>query len=126
MSMFKRVIATIGVICAAAFSAPAARADHPQPRVQAAPLYFNELTRINGQFLRGLYIVVHDEGKMARGEPCTTFYQLKDKMQARAVVTFQCVPKVRAPVSKTTFRTCDAVGATTATPVVDLVDFQFA
>jgi hypothetical protein len=44
----------------------------------------------------GPYLIVHDGTKMARGEPCTSFYRFDPvKGRQEAVLSFHCTPARR-------------------------------
>src|SRR5439155_9638731 len=63
---------------------------------------FVEPVRVQGYFLMGPVLIVHDDAKMARGEACTTFYRFDAKKgQQEALVTLHCQP-VRRPMVATT------------------------
>jgi len=94
--------------------------------VQAARVTFAEPTRVCGHFLWGNYIVVHDDGKMAIGEPCTTFYRVRDGKQTEAAISFHCIPRQRHPVSQTTITTIPQQGPSTTTRFIELVEYQIA
>lgn len=66
------------------------------PGVQKTVVFFGEPVRIGGTgpYLKGLYVIEHDDNRMARGEPCTYIYPLKN--QLRPVVTFRCTHLERA------------------------------
>lgn len=70
--------------------------------------------------LKGRYIVIHDDGLMARGEACTFVY--KENEPSKLVVSFHCIPVDRAKVSTFTFRTGLAPDGKT----LELREFQFA
>ena len=124
--MFMRLFVAMIAFAGLGFSGPAARADREMPRVQAARVTFVRPTRVNGFFLLGSYVVVHDEGKMAQGEPCTTFYRLHTRERAEVVVAFRCEPRQAEVVAQPMFRTCPSRGPVTGTTLVELVDYQFA
>lgn len=67
---------------------------------------FAEPVRVQGQFVMGPVIIVHDSAKMARGEACTTFYRF-DRVVGKkeALVSVHCSPRPAAPVATTTFAT---------------------
>lgn len=60
------------IVVVAAAGAAGARgmgASTVAPSVRASLVSFPEVTQVHGCYLLGKYVVVHDEGKMARGEP---------------------------------------------------------
>ncbi len=49
--------------------------------------------RVGQQILMGTYLVIHDDAKMAKGEPCTTIYRFDPKAGPKEqIVAFMCVP----------------------------------
>src|SRR6266567_2044188 len=76
-----------------------ATAGDGQSHRQSAMVTFARPTWVTDQMVVGTYVVVHDEDKMARGEPCTTFYRVgaaQERLQE--VVSFHCIPRERAIV----------------------------
>lgn len=48
---------------------------------------------VGREILMGTYLIVHDEAKMAKGEPCTTIYRFDPKTGPKEQVTaFMCLP----------------------------------
>jgi hypothetical protein len=92
---------------------------------QASRITFFEPTRVCGFYLMGDYVVVHDDGEMAAGKPCTTFYRSRAG-GAEAVVSFRCIPRQRTAVSQTTVITLLAQGVSTATRTRVLLEYQLA
>ena len=63
---------------------------------QSALVVLANPTKVSGYLLAGgQYLIVHDDAKIANGEPCTTFYR-GDKEDPREVaVSFHCKPVQR-------------------------------
>jgi hypothetical protein len=97
-----------------------------KPPVQASRITFTEVTRVCGHYLMGTYVVVHDDRKMADGEPCTTFYRLRPGAAAEPVLSFHCIPRQRPMAAQTTIVTAPTGGVTTTTHAVDLIEYQIA
>src|SRR5207245_4153285 len=58
---------------------------------------------VNGSLVMGPVLVVHDDLKMAQGQPCSTFYQFDPaKGPGEAIVSFHCRPVQREAVAQTT------------------------
>jgi hypothetical protein len=48
---------------------------------------------VGREILMGTYLIIHDEAKMAKGEPCTTIYRFDPKTGPKEqVVAFMCLP----------------------------------
>src|SRR5262245_27210122 len=63
---------------------------------------FPDPVLVANRFVMGPVLIVHDEAKMARGEPCTTFYRFEPGKGAKeALVSFHCIPAQRE-VAETT------------------------
>ena len=58
---------------------------------ERATVQFNQTVKLMNVFLRGEYLIVHDEGRMAKGEDCTYVYDRAGKL----VVSFHCTPVQR-------------------------------
>ena len=67
---------------------------------------FVNTVRVGRSFVFGPVLIVHDDAKMARGEPCTTFYRFDLSTGPREeLVSFHCKPRRAAAVAATTFAT---------------------
>ena len=121
--MRTRLYSGLSIIAVVMASIPVAHA--ARAHVQASRITFLEPTRVCGFYLMGDYVVVHDDGKMAAGKPCTTFYRRRAG-KAEAVVSFQCVLRHRSAVSQTTVTTILAQGVSTATRTRELIEVQLA
>lgn len=71
---------TIGVFAGQANTEP--------KKQQRATVEFTETVKLLNVFLKGDYLVVHDEERMAQGEDCTYVYDKSGKL----VVSFHCIP----------------------------------
>jgi hypothetical protein len=59
-----------------------------------AVVHLQEPTLIAGAFAQGPVLFEHDEGRMARGEPCTIVYEFAPgKGPGREIVAFHCKPR---------------------------------
>lgn len=66
------------------------------PEIQKAVVEFTEQVKLRGAVLKGDYLFLHDEAKMARGESCTWVYARGDTGKFdKLVVSFHCVPMTR-------------------------------
>ncbi len=74
------------------------------PRVESAVVEFADLVKLGGVLLRGEYLVVHDEQRMANGEACTYIYRGKQIDETKLVASFHCihVERERADAFKVT------------------------
>lgn len=84
---------------------------------------FARPTVIAGAIVQGSVLIVHDDERMANGEPCTTVYRF-DRVRGRQekIVSFMCKPTQREAVDKFT-ATCRF--AVISGPDV-LTEYQFA
>ena len=75
------------------------------PRRETAIVEFAETVKLNDVLLKGEYLIVHDEERMARGEPCTYFYRGNRQDEAKLATAFHCihVDRGRAKAFKVTF-----------------------
>jgi hypothetical protein len=81
-----------------------------------------EPTMIAGKIVAGPVVFVHDDAKMARGEPCTSVHQFSPvKGVGEELVAFHCKPRwSNAPAKFTTSTNRDPIGPRT------LTEYQFA
>lgn len=93
----------IAVLTAGAF---ATSGDRVGPSRQWAAVFLSEPTLIGSTIVQGPVLFVHDEAKMARGEPCTSV-QLFDPGEgpAEEIASFHCIPRARSVVATFTIRT---------------------
>lgn len=109
----------IGIALAAMLS----EAGHATALRQTAVITFDEPTWVTTTMLVGPYIIEHDDGRMARGEPCTVLYRVpKGLRRVDDVVSFHCIPRER-PLARdfsTTVLQDDISGINT------LIEYQFA
>jgi hypothetical protein len=83
---------------------------------------FMNTVRVGRAFVSGTVLIVHDNAKMARGEPCTTFYRFDPSKGPRdALVSFHCKPRRAAAVAATTFKKMN-----TGEGVDQLTEYQLA
>ena len=93
------------------------------PSHQAAIVRFERPTWVASEMLIGTYMIVHDEDKMTRGEPCTALYRVGTRARPlEEVVSFHCIPRVRKVVPSFTI----AVSANPAPSIDTLTEYQFA
>lgn len=117
------VVAAASVVAGALWMAPTAAAQ-TEATVEKAVVMFNEPVRVAGRFLMGWYVIEHDEGRAARGEPCTHIYEGDDTEEAgNLVVAFYCLHRDRKPAANTTLT---VTSNPTINGIAQLDEFQFA
>lgn len=96
-----------------------------QPEIQKAVIEFTEPVKLLGALLKGSYLFLHDEGKMARGEACTWIYGRSETGKFdKLVASFHCVPVTREEPAKQFMVT--VVGINSPFTVPELVEYRFA
>lgn len=71
-----------------------------------AIVYLAEPTLIERTIVQGPVMFVHDDAKMARGEPCTTVQLFEPgRGPIEEIAAFHCIPKRRAVVARFTLTT---------------------
>jgi hypothetical protein len=65
--------------------------DTEKPPKEQAMVRFNETVKLRDVFLKGDYLFVHDDARMAKGEACLYIYTA----DGRPVVSFHCRPVKR-------------------------------
>ena len=84
---------------------------------------FPDPVSVNGEFMMGSVLIVHDSAKMARGEPCTTFYRFDPARGPKeALVSFHCNPRQSYGVDTTTLTMVSIIPGACK----KLVEFQIA
>ncbi len=94
------------------------------PSRQWAIVYLHDYTLIGATMVQGPVLFVHDDQRMARGEPCTTVQLFEPGRGASELIAeFHCIPARRPVVHRFTIRTrpnvADGFGCV-------LTEFQFA
>lgn len=92
------------------------------PAIKWAIVNLKDTTVVAGRFMSGPVVFVHDDAKMARGEPCTSVYEFDaQKGIGQEIVAFHCKPRwTKAPSRFTQATTTQPHG-----PNV-LTEYQFA
>ncbi len=96
--MRSRIIVGSLVVCASLVTIAASRTG-AEPTVKSANINLTDTTLIAGRFVSGPVVFVHDDARMARGEPCTTVHRfVEGKGAGEELVGFHCKPRWgRAP-----------------------------
>jgi len=105
--MSARILAGVCLFGVALAAVPNATSGHGSARArQWAVASLAEPTLVGSTVVQGPVLFVHDAEKMARGEPCTTIWLFDpEKGPAEELVSFHCIPKPRAAVTKFTMTT---------------------
>ena len=90
------------------------------PARQSALIDLARPTIIAGVVASGQVIFVHDDERMANGEPCTTVYQYQSGKQGKKLVEFMCKPEQADRAEHFTARCARGISG----PDV-LVEYQF-
>src|SRR5262245_25877041 len=84
---------------------------------------FSDPVLLHRNLLMGMYLIVHDDERMARGEPCTSIYRFDPARGPKKVeVEFMCQPHQRAVCDKTTL----SLRRSAATGFTEVTEYQFA
>ncbi|MDO8678177.1 MAG: hypothetical protein Q7R30_06390 [Acidobacteriota bacterium] len=120
--MQSRILVATLALLASLVVGVAATKSAPDPVRKWAIVNLMEPTSIAGMFVSGSVMFVHDDARMARGEPCTGVYRFNPGQgPAEEIVSFHCKPRWgRAPQKFTASTARDPMG-----PRV-LTEFQFA
>jgi hypothetical protein len=90
--MSSHITGFVAVMFAAILTSSVPANDQAQGR-RTATISFEHFTWVTRAPLVGTYVSEHDEGRMARGEPCTIVY--RPKARNEVVVAFRCLPRGR-------------------------------
>jgi hypothetical protein len=91
-------------------------------KLQKAAVVFDEKVKLLGVILKGQYLFVHDEERMARGEDCTYVYNYSDNKQGELVVSFHCIPIEREKNDQFTI----SLKKLTNIDLYELTEYRFA
>src|SRR5262249_16619630 len=69
------------------------------PSRESAVVEFTRTVKLNGVLLRGVYTIVHDEEKMASGEPSNYVYRGRKIDERKLVIAFHCIHVERERVT---------------------------
>jgi hypothetical protein len=120
LRMLVGVLFGVGVFVAATMATGAAMA----PTREWTMTDFFQPTLIAGTIVTGPVLIVHDEAKMEKGEPCTTVYRFdRVKGPQEELVSFACKP-VQRSVAQDFTATCRRLNFTSTLFVLD--EYQFA
>ena len=104
--MRPRVIAGAVLVVGVLGAATVAIGGAPSFGHQEAVTYLTEPTLIGSTMVQGPVRFVHDDRRMARGEPCTSVYVVEPgKGRGEEIASFHCVPRERTSVGRFTVKT---------------------
>lgn len=112
--------ATLAAIIAIAVSAKGDTA----PKRESAVVEFTNTVKLTNVLLRGQYLIVHDEERMAKGEPCTYVYSGTVEKADNLVTSFHCIHMKRAKTDRLKVTFANYGGKSYETP--EILEFQFA
>ena len=96
------VVSTLIVVGLLGVGTFASRGDASVSPQQSAIVNILDPVFVKGEIVMGPVMIVHDDEKMERGEPCTTFYRFDPARGPREeLVSFHCTP-VQRHVAETT------------------------
>jgi hypothetical protein len=95
--MMSALVAAAGLV---QLATPARGAETSAAR-QSAVVLFQDPVVVNGTFVMGLVKIVHDEDRMARGEPCTQVFRIAEGKAPEEVVAVHC-KRISKPVADQT------------------------
>jgi hypothetical protein len=98
--------------------------DGVAPPRQWALTNFVDPVLVADQILMGPYLIVHDDARMARGEPCTSFYRFDPvKGRQEEVLSFHCTPATRKVAAAFTITKSEPIAMVSLRRVTE---YQFA
>jgi hypothetical protein len=122
--MMKSFLLFIALLCAVVLSSssapPVTNAANAALKERAV-VKFDQPVQLMGETLKGVYLFVHDDLAMARGEACTFVYKGEAENLKKLVLAFHCTPAARGLVNHFTVRSL-----LTAPGQYELREFQFS
>ena len=103
-------------------SAPAMTSRVADSKVQRAVVVFDTQVKLLDVMLKGQYLFVHDEERMARGESCTYVYNYPEDKQGSLVIAFHCAPVEREKTNHFTVSTKRLPNI----ELYELIEYRFA
>ena len=92
----KTFVLFLALVCGAVLiSTPAAGSKTLVGKKQKATIQFNHPVVLQGVTLKGVYLFMHDNSAMTRGEACTRVYKGEAEIPSKLVAAFHCVPLER-------------------------------
>ncbi len=92
------------------------------PRIDKEAVRFDEPVKLLNVILKGEYLFVHNEEKMAQGEDCTYVYKYTDHKQGDLVISFHCIPVERQKADHFTITVSMLPGVN----LMELTEYKFA
>ncbi|HXG67425.1 MAG TPA: hypothetical protein VNO70_20135 [Blastocatellia bacterium] len=93
--------------------------DTDKPAKEQATVRFNEMVKLRDVLLKGDYLFVHDDERMAQGEACLYVYTTDGKL----VVSFHCRPVKREALQRFKVRLSRRVSVF---DIPEITEVQFA
>jgi hypothetical protein len=121
--MVSRVTVAAVLLLGTLVPATVAMSGDRAPSRQSAVVRFARPTWVANRLLIGTYVIVHDEDKMARGEPCTALYFAGARTHPlEEAVSFLCIPRKRASVPRLSI----TLSSDPVLGIDTLTEYQFA
>lgn len=122
--MRRLVIALLAAGLAAAIAVAVSASVDKGPGRESAVVEFSNTVKLVGVLLRGQYLIVHDEERMAKGEACTYVYRGTAEKADKLVTSFHCIHMDRAKTDKLKITFANYGGKPYETP--EVLEIQFA
>lgn len=94
------------------------------PKKESAVVEFSNTVKLANVLLRGQYLIVHDEARMAKGEACTYVYRGTAEKVNKLVTSFHCTHMDRAKTDRLKISFANYSGKPYETP--EILEIQFA
>ncbi len=94
------------------------------PKKESAVVEFSSTVKLMDVLLRGRYLIVHDEERMAKGEACTYVYRGTAEKTDKLVTSFHCTHMDRVKTDNIRISFANYGGKPYETP--EIVEIQFA
>jgi hypothetical protein len=121
MKRFAFAILFLGALVLAG-GTPAMTGTDKNTKVQQAVVDFDTQTKLMDVILKGRYLFVHDEARMAKGEACTYVYNYSEDKRGELIVSFHCIPVERARENNFTI----SVRMMPGVNLYELTEYKFA
>jgi hypothetical protein len=118
----RRLVLAVAILGALGFaSGPLLKGNGVQAATnERAVVEFKDTVRLLNVYLRGQYVILHDDSRMAQGEPCLSVYS--NKIPDKLIVAFHCRPVARDKADHFILRT----SRRSLLDVPEVLEIQFA
>lgn len=122
--MRRFAVVIVAAILAAIIAIAVSARGETAPKRESAVVEFTNTVKLTNILLRGQYLIVHDEERMAKGEACTYVYSGAVEKADKLITSFHCIHMNRAKTDRLKVTFANYGGKPYETP--EILEIQFA